>query len=52
MIGGWGSVNNNSVPDGNGHEDSRLMLFATERIEDYTVLSLALAILILILVFH
>lgn len=35
-----------------GPEDSRLMLFATERIEDYVVLSLALAILILILAFH
>ncbi|MFZ5649308.1 MAG: hypothetical protein ACOY4I_00445 [Bacillota bacterium] len=38
-----------------GHADSdrhRVMLFATERAEDYVVLSLALVILIIILVFY
>lgn len=38
-----------------GYDDSdrhRVMLFATERAEDYVVLSLALVILIMILVFY
>lgn len=39
----------------NDHEDRdshRVMFFETERAEDYVVLSLALAILIIILVFY
>lgn len=45
-------MKNNGLPDVNAQDDSHLLLlFATERIEDYAVLSLALVILILILVF-
>lgn len=46
-------MKDSGLPDTDSQEHSHLMmLFATERIEDYVVLSLSLAILILILVFH
>jgi|GEM_PF-4773956 len=38
--------------DQNGGDRNHFMLFATERAEDYVVLSLALMILIVILVFY
>lgn len=44
-----GLVNKNSNTEGGRNP---LMLFATERIEDYVVISMALLILIIILVFY
>ncbi|MFZ5648088.1 MAG: hypothetical protein ACOY30_10775 [Bacillota bacterium] len=48
-------MSNSSYHTENRYDDrdrSRVMLFATERAEDYVVLSLALVILIIILVFY
>lgn len=46
------NIDSKRYPEPGGNEHHPLMIFVTERIEDYAVLSLALAILILILALY